>query len=31
VPDPDREIWVEADASNYAIGGILLMKCENGK
>ena len=29
--DIDREMRVEADASDYAIGGVLLMKCENGK
>ena len=31
IPDIDREMRVEADVSDYAIGGVLLMKCENGK
>ena len=31
IPDIDREMRVEADASNYATGGMLSMKCEDGK
>jgi len=31
IPDIDREIRVEADASDYATGGVLSMKCEDGK
>jgi len=31
IPDIDREMRVEADASDYAIGGVLSMKCEDGK
>ena len=27
--DLDKEFRVEADASNYAIGGVLLMKCSD--
>jgi len=27
-PDLDREMRVEADASNFVTGGVLLMKCE---
>ena len=30
-PDIDREMRVEADASDYATGGVLLTKCEGGK
>jgi len=30
-PDLDREFRVEADASNYATGGVLLMKCSDEK
>jgi len=30
-PDLDREFRVEADASNYATGGVLSMKCSNKK
>ena len=30
-PDLDKEIRVEADASDFAIGGVLLMKCEDEK
>ena len=26
-PDLDKEFRVEADASNYATGGVLLIKC----
>ena len=29
--DIDREMRVEADASDYVIGGVLSIKCENGK
>jgi len=31
VPDLDKEIRVEVDASEYAIKGVLLMKCEDEK
>jgi len=31
IPNVDREMRVEADASDYAMGGILSTKCENGK
>jgi len=31
IPDIDREIRVEADASDYTTGGVLLTKCEDGK
>ena len=31
IPDLDREIRVEADASNFAMEGVLLMKCEDEK
>jgi len=31
IPDIDREMRVEADASDYATGGVLSVKCENGK
>jgi len=31
IPDIDREMRVEADASDYATGGVLSMKCEDGK
>ena len=30
VPDLDKEFRIEADASNYATGGVLSMKCLNG-
>jgi len=30
-PDLDKEFWVETDASNYATGGVLSMKCSNEK
>jgi len=30
-PDLDKEMRVEANASEYATGGVLLMKCENKK
>jgi len=29
--DLDKEFWVEADASNYATGGVLSMKCSDEK
>ena len=31
IPDIDREMRVEADASDYATGGVLSMKCEDEK
>jgi len=31
IPDIDREMRVEADASDYATGGVLLLKGEDGK
>jgi len=31
IPDIDREMRVEADASDYATGGVLSTKCEGGK
>jgi len=30
-PDLDRELRVEADASNFATGGVLSIKCEDSK
>jgi len=30
-PDLDREIRVKADVSDFAIGGVLSMKCEDEK
>jgi len=30
-PDLDKEFRVEADASNYATGGVLSMKCSDEK
>ena len=30
-PDLDKEIRVEADALEYATGGVLLMRCEDDK
>ena len=30
-PDLDKEFWVEADASNYTMGGVLSMKCSDEK
>jgi len=30
-PDLDREFQVEADASNFATGGVLSIKCEDNK
>jgi len=29
IPDLDREIRVEVDASDFATDGVLLMKCED--
>ena len=31
VPDLDKEFRVEADASNYTTGGVLLIKCSDEK
>jgi len=31
IPDIDREMRIEADASDYTTGGVLLTKCEDGK
>ena len=31
IPDIDKEMRVEADASNYAMGGVLSTKCKDGK
>jgi len=31
IPDINREMRVEVDASDYATEGVLLTKCENGK
>ena len=31
IPDLDREMRVEADASDFATGGVLLMKCKDEK
>jgi len=31
IPDIDREMRVEADASDYVIGGVLLLKCKDNK
>ena len=31
IPDINREMRVEVDASDYATGGVLLTKCEDGK
>ena len=30
-PDLDREMRVEVDMSDFTMGGMLLMKCENEK
>jgi len=30
-PDLDKEMRVEVDVSDFAIGEVLLMKCEDGK
>jgi len=31
IPDINREMRVEADTSDYATGGVLSTKCEDGK
>ena len=31
IPEIDREMRVEVDASDYTTGGVLSTKCENGK
>ena len=31
IPDLDKEIRVEVDTSDYATGGVLLVKCKNKK
>jgi len=31
IPDLDKEMRIEADASDFAIGGVLSMKCEDEK
>ena len=31
IPDLDKKIRVEANASDYATGGVLLVKCEDEK
>ena len=31
IPDIDKEMRVEVNASDYATGGVLLTKCEDGK
>ena len=31
IPDLDREMRVEADISDFAMNGVLLMKCEDKK
>ena len=31
IPDIDRKMRVEADALDYAMGGVLSTKCENRK
>jgi len=30
-PDLDKKMRIEVDASDYAIGGMLFMECEDGK
>jgi len=30
VPDLDKKIRIEVDPSDYATGGVLSMKCEDG-
>jgi len=30
-PDLDKKMRMEVDASDYAIGGVLYMECEDGK
>ncbi len=29
IPDLDKEMRVEVDVSDFVIGGVLLMKCED--
>ena len=31
IPDLDKKMRVEMDISDFAMGGVLLMKCENEK
>ena len=31
IPEINKEMRVEADASDYATGGVLSMKCKDGK
>jgi len=31
IPDINREMKVEADASDYTTGGVLSTKCKDGK
>jgi len=31
IPDIDREMRVEVDASDYTMGGVLSTKCKDGK
>ena len=31
IPDIDKEMRVEADTSDYAIGGVLSTRCKDGK
>jgi len=31
IPDIDREMRVKVNALDYAMGGVLLLKCEDGK
>jgi len=31
VPDLDKKMRMEVDASDYAIGGVLFMECEDGR
>jgi len=31
IPDIDKKMRVEADTSDYAMGGVLSTRCENGK
>ena len=31
MPDLDKELRVEADTSNFAMGGVLSIKCEDNK
>ena len=30
-PDSDKKMRMEVDVSNYAIGGMLFMECEDGQ